>query len=311
MKNRILIFSFFVFSVIALAIIGSLLKARSDQAKKLEVQSRELSQFSDEKDSIAQVLGSATNSIANIYNQVSNVAGAVAVTKTLENIDNLNYKNQVAGKLAAISEVVTGYKQQMKTAEDRINTLKQRNAGYSQKLTVLEETIKKLKGTIEEQEIRIAQLNSELDLTRAERDKFKAEALSKAKKLLEKEEELAVRKQELSDTQDELYTAYYIIGTTDELSKKGYIEKKGSVLVFGGTWKATDSLRVDESFTKIDIRKIAEIPMKSKFYRVVSVHDPKLLSPKPYEANTTPYTLKIGGGNRFWAQSKVLIITED
>ncbi|MFY8000721.1 MAG: hypothetical protein ACOVSW_19165 [Candidatus Kapaibacteriota bacterium] len=311
MKNRILIFSFFVFAVIAMAVIGSLLKARSDQAKKLEIQSRDLVQFSEEKDSIAQVLGDATSSIANVYNQVSNVAGAVAVTKTLENIDNLNYKNQVAGKLAAISEVVTGYKQQMKTAEDRINTLKQRNSGFAQKLTVLEETVKKLKGTIEEQEVRIAQLSSELDLTRAERDKFKAEALAKAKKLVEKEQELTERTQALSETQNELYTAYFIVGTTDELSKKGYIEKKGSVLVFGGTWKPSDSLRVDESFTKIDTRKTMEIIMKSKFYRVVSVHDPKLLSPKPYEANNAPYSLKIGNPGRFWAQSKILIITED
>ena len=304
MKNRTLIFTFFVFAVIALAIIGSLLKARSDQAKKLETQSRELVAFSSEKDSIAQVLGDATSSIANVYNQVSNVAGAVAVTKTLENIDNLNYKNQVAGKLAAISEVVSGYKSQMKTAEDRINNLKQRNSGFAQKLTVLEETVKKLKGTIEQQEIRIAQLSSELDLTRAERDKFKAEALLKAKKLLEKEVEL-------TQTQDELNTAYFIVGTTDDLSKRGLIEKKGSVLIFGGAWKPSDSLKVDESFTKIDIRKTLELPMKSKFYRIVSSHDQKLLRPQPNESQVTPYMIKISRPERFWSQSKVLILTED
>ena len=242
------LFLFFVFAVVAVAIIGSLLKARSDQAKKLEVQSRDLIQFTEEKDSIAQVLGDASRSIASVYNQVSNVAGAVAVTKTLENIDNLNYKNQVAGKLAAISEVVTGYKQQMKTAEDRISTLKQRNAGFGQKLTVLETTVKQLKATIEQQEAQIAQLNSELDITRAERDRYKAEALAKAKKLMEREKELTL-------TQDELNTAYYIVGTTDELSKRGLIEKKGSVLIFGGAWKPSDSLKVDESFTKIDIRQ--------------------------------------------------------
>jgi uncharacterized coiled-coil protein SlyX len=304
MKNRILIFLFFVFAVVAVAIIGSLLKARSDQAKKLEVQSKELVQFTEEKDSIAQVLGDASRSIASVYNQVSNVAGAVAVTKTLENIDNLNYKNQVAGKLAAISEVVTGYKQQMKTAEDRIANLKERNAGFGQKLTVLENTVKQLKATIEQQEAQIAQLNSELDITRAERDRYKAEALTKAKKLMEREKELTL-------TQDELNTAFYIIGTTDELSKRGLIEKKGSVLIFGGAWKPSDSLKVDESFTKIDIRQTLELPMKTKFYRIVSAHDQKLLRPQPNEAQTIPYTVKINRPERFWSQSKVLIITED
>ncbi|MCS6809336.1 MAG: hypothetical protein RML40_01380 [Bacteroidota bacterium] len=304
MKNRILIFSFFVFAVIALAIIGSLLKARSDQAKKLEMQSRELAQFAEEKDSIAQVLGDATSSIASIYNQVTNVAGAVAVTKTLENIDNLNYKNQVASKLAAISEVVTGYKQQMKAAEERINSLKQRNASFAQKLSVLEETVKKLQATIAEQEARIAELQSELEITRAERDKFKAEALAKAKQLLEKQ-------QELEATQEELATAHYIVGTTEMLSARGYIQKKGSVLIFGGAWQPSDSLQIDDQFTRIDIRKTSEIPMKSKFYRVISNHDPKLLSPKPYETDKVPYVLKITNPKRFWGQSKVLIIAED
>jgi uncharacterized coiled-coil DUF342 family protein len=304
MKNRTLIFTFFISAVIALAVIGSLLKARSDQAKRLEVQGRELVQFSAEKDSISQQLGEATQSITSVYNQVSNIAGAVAVTRTLENIDNLNYKSQVASKLAAISDVVTGYKEQMKATESRINTLKQRNSGYAQKLTVLEQTVTQLKTTIEQQEKRIIELTSELEITRAERDKYKAEALAKAKKLLEREEQLAT-------TQEELSTAYYIIGKTDELSKAGYIEKKGSVLIFGGTWKTSDSLQVDSKFTKIDTRSTTEIPMTAKNYRVISTHDAKLLRPQPNEAQSSPFTLKITRPERFWAQSKVLIIAED
>jgi septal ring factor EnvC (AmiA/AmiB activator) len=304
MKNRILLFTFFIFAVVAVALIGSLFKARSDQAKKLEVQSRELAQFSDEKDSIAMVLGETTRYISDVYSQVSNVAGAVAVTKTLENIDNLNYKNQVADKLAAISDVVTNYKQQMQQTEERIKTLKERNAGFAHKLTALEKTIGELKETIAKQEQRIAELSSELEITRAERDRYKAEALAKAKKLIERE-------QELVETQEELNTAYFIIGKLDELNKRGYIEKEGSVLIFGGAWKPSDSLAVDENFTKIDIRQTTEIEMKSKYYRIVSPHDVKLLRPRSNEAESVPYTLKISRPERFWSQSKILIIAED
>jgi septal ring factor EnvC (AmiA/AmiB activator) len=304
MKNRILILAFFIFAVVALAVIGSLLKARSDQAKRLEIQGREIIQFSAEKDSIAQQLGETTQSISNVYDQVSNIAGAVAVTRTLENIDNLNYKSQVVSKLAAISDVVTGYKEQMKATENRINMLKQRNSGFAQKVTVLEQTLAGLKKTIEQQEIRITQLTDELEITRAERDHYKAEALAKAKKLLEREEQLTT-------SQNELSTAYYIVGKIDDLSKAGYIEKKGSVLVFGGTWKPSDSLQVDDKFTKIDIRTMTDIPMTTKNYRIISAHDTKLLRPQPNDAPSTPYTVKITRPDRFWTQSKVLIIGED
>lgn len=304
MKNRTLIFAFFVFAVVALAIIGSLFKARTDQARKLEFQGRELAEFSAEKDSITQVLAEATESIGNVYNQVSNVAGAVAVTKTLENIDNLNYKNEVASRLVAISEMVNGYKQQMKGAEDRLSTLKRKNAAYAQKVVALEETIKRLQKTVAEQEQRITQLSEELNITRAERDRYRAEALAKAKLLMEREVQL-------TETREELNTAYFITGTTDELSKKGYIEKKGAVLVFGGAWQPSDSLRPDSNFTRINITKTFEIPMKSKFYRIVSAHDQRLVRPRPNESEVLPYMLKISKPEKFWSQSKILIVLED
>lgn len=304
MKNRTLIFAFFVFAVVALAIIGSLFRARSDQAKKLEIQSRELVAFSAEKDSVTQILADATQSINNVYNQVSNVAGAVAISRTLENIDNVNYKSEVASKLVGISDMVNSYKNQMKTAESRVMSLKQRNAGFAQKVIVLEETVKKLQQTIADQEVRISQLSNELNITRAERDRYRAEALAKAKSLLEKEKQLEV-------TTEELNTAFFIIGKTDDLAKQGYIEKKGSVLIFGGAWKPSDSLKVDSNFQQINITKTLELPMKSKFYRIVSAHDQRLLRPQPNESEVLPYMLKISKPEKFWSQSKVLIITED
>ncbi|TAE28206.1 MAG: hypothetical protein EAZ92_08475 [Candidatus Kapaibacterium sp.] len=304
MKNRTLIFAFFVFAIVALAIIGSLFRARSDQAKKLEVQGRELVAFSAEKDSITQVLADATQSINNVYNQVSNVAGAVAISRTLENIDNVNYKSEVASKLVGISDMVNSYKNQMKTAESRVISLKQRNAGFAQKLVVLEETVKKLQETIAQQEIRITQLSDELNITRAERDRYRADALAKAKSLLAKEKELEA-------TTEELNTAFFIIGKTDDLAKQGYIEKKGSVLIFGGAWKPSDSLKVDSNFQQINITKTLELPMKSKFYRLVSAHDQRLLAPQPNASEVLPYMLKISKPEKFWAQSKILIITED
>jgi septal ring factor EnvC (AmiA/AmiB activator) len=304
MKNRTLIFAFFVFAVIALAVIGSLFRARTDQAKKLEIQGRELAQFSAEKDSISQTLADATQSISNVYNQVANVAGAVAITRTLENIDNVNYKSEVASKLVGISDMVGNYKLQMKTAESRLATLKQKNAGFAEKVVILEQTVKRLQATIEQQEQRIAQLGDELNITRAERDRFRAEAMSKARSLVEREKQL-------TETREELNTAYFIIGKTDDLSKQGYIEKKGSVLIFGGAWKPSDSLRVDSNFTQINVAKTLELPMKSKFYRIVSAHDQRLLRPQPNESEVTPYMLKIAKPEKFWAQSKVLIIVED
>jgi len=305
--RKILLFVFFLIAAVSAGTSAMLWRVKADQAQKLEVMNREMMAFNQQKDSLTRSLTDATKFISDVYVQVSNISGEVAVSNSLEKIDNLNYKAQIASKLEKIGSMVDGYRTQMNSAEQQIAALKRQNAAFAGQLRVLEETVVRLKDIIQTQQTQIASLNEELELTKAERDRFKREAIEKAKALVAKQEEL-------KETTEQLNTAYYITGTVDELKAKGIIEKKGSVLIFGGAWQPVaglgDSTNLVAEFKKINITKETSIPLPYQSYKIVSAHNPALTELKPGEVGVTPYSLKIAKPEKFWAQSKFLIVVE-
>lgn len=307
MIRKILIALFFVVAAASAGTAVSLWKVQSEQAKKLDESNKQLLAFTAQKDSLTRSLGDATKFISDVYVQVSNISGEVAVSNTLEKIDNLNYKAQIASKLQTISSMVDGYKSQMNNAEHKIALLKQQNIALAGQMNVLEETVIKLKDIVQTQQQRIEELTKELETTRAERERYKAEAMKKAQQLVAKEKELEI-------TTEELNTAYVIVGTIDELSEKGIIEKKGKVLFVGGSWQPvatlSDSSALLSHFKKINITKDLAIPLPFQSYKLISSHNSTYLQQVVGEKGVSPFALKISKPEKFWAQSKFLIIAE-
>jgi hypothetical protein len=112
-------------------------------------------------------------------------------------------------------------------------------------------------------------------------------------------------KQEVIQTQDEnLNTAYYLIGSEKELKEMGVLDKKGSVLGLG-----TKNLNRDfkkEQFTKIDIRKVKSFKINAKKARIVTNHPTssyKIYGEKPVDS------LVILKYDDFWSVSKYMVIS--
>ena len=115
-------------------------------------------------------------------------------------------------------------------------------------------------------------------------------------------------------------TVYYVIGTKDDLIKKGVITEEGGARFLFVLWKSGKTLvparELDPAqFTAIDQRQVTRIalPDSSQAYRIVSRNDLTALNTPPDPSSGEIHntnSLAIAKPGQFWAGSRYLIIVE-
>jgi predicted nucleic acid-binding Zn-ribbon protein len=128
---------------------------------------------------------------------------------------------------------------------------------------------------------------------------------------------LTVEKTALKDTVNQLTvfqnTVYYVVGTEDELVKKGVAVKEGSkFLFFGGKHLVPARNLTPEQFSRLDMTKDLQIslPDPEKEYKIVSRQSSEFLSPIPQDGKVKG-SITIASPKDFWAPSKYLIVAQD
>lgn len=118
---------------------------------------------------------------------------------------------------------------------------------------------------------------------------------------------------------DSLSTGYYVIGTRDQLKKKGILTEQGGGRVLFILWRTGKTLQparnLDPSlFTPIDTRRVTQIPLPvaSSSYRVASLQDLEFIAEERHDGkySDTP-TLTITSPIDFWRNSRFLIIIRE
>ena len=118
---------------------------------------------------------------------------------------------------------------------------------------------------------------------------------------------------------DSLSTGYYVIGTRDELKKKGILTEQGGGRVLFILWRTGKTLQPARNldpdlFTPIDTRRVTQIPLPAARAenRVASLQDLDYIAE---ERHTNKYsgtpTLTITSPVDFWRTSKFLIIIRE
>src|ERR1041385_2154497 len=118
---------------------------------------------------------------------------------------------------------------------------------------------------------------------------------------------------------DSLATGYYIIGTRDELKKKGILTEQGGGRVLFILWRTGKTLQPARNldprdFTAIDTRQVTQIPLASAtaHYQIASLQD---LSSVAEQRDHNKYAgvpfLTITSPADFWRTSKFLVIISD
>lgn len=123
----------------------------------------------------------------------------------------------------------------------------------------------------------------------------------------------------LTDTVSAMSTAYYVIGTKEELVRRGVVVEEGGsrvLFIFGKRGKSLQPARdlPVSQFTSIDSRSVTEIPLPdpSAAYRVASRQSLEYLATPPDEKGLLRGTaaLRIAEPDKFWLPSKFLIIVK-
>jgi hypothetical protein len=131
--------------------------------------------------------------------------------------------------------------------------------------------------------------------------------------------QLATEKAALADTVEQLIdvqnTAYYVVGTKDELLADGIVTEEGGsrvLFIFGKRGKTLVPARTLDTalFTPIDLRTTTELslPDSAAEYRIASRQNLGFLAEPPTEDGRIQGTLRITSAQEFWLPSKFLII---
>jgi hypothetical protein len=128
--------------------------------------------------------------------------------------------------------------------------------------------------------------------------------------------QLAGEKTALTDTVHELTyeknTAYYVIGTKDELVRQGILVEEGHkrLLLLGGRPTSPARELDPAKFTKIDRLKDRVIDFPAGEYMIFSRQNPAYASPLATKDGKMAGGLRIDQPERFWEPSKFLIIVK-
>ncbi len=204
----------------------------------------------------------------------------------------------------SINEDINSIYDLMLENKKKIAYLRNKLKSSGGKTSQFKKTIERLTNQMEEKEGQVADLKALL-----EKKDFDLAALNdKVEDLSTDITELEGANQEkdnvIIEKDNDLHTAYYVMGEKKELIKTGVISIEGKFLS-----KKAKVQSESDKFIKIDTRTLSEIPLKS--YKKV-----KFLSSHPdgsYEFVTDKdgkyEVLKITNPEKFWKMSKYLVIT--
>jgi uncharacterized protein YfkK (UPF0435 family) len=233
---------------------------------------------------------------------VNEIQGMLDTIKMKENM--INVSTQQAGELQVsakdqIKNDITAIYSLMLKNKHQLNVLTRQLKASGMKVTELQVLVARLTKDIEAKNREIEALKDKLakmDIV-VETTNLKLDTLTNIVKV--QSEQISDQTQTISEQDEALNTAYYIIGTSKELSKSGVIGKGDRIL--GDFNKSL--------FTKIDIRKTTEIPILMKKAKVLSNHPTssyKLIGDKK-----TVQALEIMDYKAFWSNVKYLVILVD
>jgi len=177
----------------------------------------------------------------------------------------------------------------------KIAALQVRMKQFKGQIAGLNSLVENLKASILEREQSITQLQAKVEGLQA--------TMAEKTKLLEEKEGT------ISDQQRTLNTGFYVIGTRDELRKKGIITDEGGFLwgLLGST-TIMNSSPDQSNFTPIDKTKDQTIKVDGRIEEILPRRNSDLFAAKQSEEKTSELTIMSPG--RFWQENYLVIVTD-
>jgi regulator of replication initiation timing len=255
-----------------------------------------------QKDSLVQEMAEQTRMVSDISAELAKVqvAGKALAIKVSSESPRTAQRDTVFARINAIKTHLSAAEKQLAQSRRRIRGLTHVSDSLK---AMFDSTISNYESVIASQKTTMQQLTDQIQ------------------QLTTENTDLKVANTALTDTvgtlKTENSTVYYIVGTKDELKKRGIIQEVGGshfLLIFGkrGTTLVPSRDLQPSDFTAIDKNTVTDIPLPTDGnYRLASRQDVEgLASPPDKDGRVRGPVLKIAEPQKFWAGSKYLIIVQ-
>jgi hypothetical protein len=177
-----------------------------------------------------------------------------------------------------------------------VSKLESENRSSSYKVEALDRLTRELKGDLEARSKEISTMKGEISTLNKE--------LSRLSSTVDVMDEV------ISDQEDRMSTAYYIVGTVDQLASKGILVKPGALARFFGTGPVISSDFDTRSFRQIDVTETSDI-FFDKPVRSLHILTPHSKGSYELVGGNTSTLLLIKDAEEFWKKSRCLIIVRE
>ncbi len=255
----------------------------------------------DRCDSLTNVVMEKDSLINRVFEEINTVVGNLSQIKMRENL------------IAVPENAEGGFRpiEQMKSDMEAIDRLLQENRSKIASLQNIARRLRKANVQIEALEKTIVGLNEHLAEKTAEAETLREELARREEEVAYLETQVAERDAEVETLNEEnvelenrLNTVYYIVGSEKELRDAQIINKEGFI---GRTLTVGRGGAID-SFTKVDVRLLTEVPVGRKRATVVTPH-PQGSYDWVIGEDKRMEKLVITDPTRFWESSKILIVS--
>lgn len=287
-------------AVLALAVLSVTGACERAPDPELQAQLAQLTALAAEKDSLLRQVAENARLMSDISVELVRVADEERLSRVAQEAES-----PVAASRDSLRVMVGDVTTRLETLEARLAESQRRvrtlGRTSDSARAEFERAVTDLQATITNQKETIAFLTVRLDVLQTENV------------------QLASDKAALADTVEQLVTeqntAYYIVGTKEELLADGIVTEEGGsrvLFIFGKRGKTlVPAHDLDTAlFTPIDLRAVTEIPLPDSgaSYRIASRQNVGFLIEPPDADGKVRGTLRITSAEEFWLPSKFLIL---
>ncbi|WP_291862380.1 hypothetical protein [Marinilabilia sp.] len=263
-------------------------------------------ELKQQNDSLARATAMKDSQMNQMVNTIGDIEPTLRVIKEKEQIIALKARQgETSGESAEqINEDIRLIYDLMVQNKERIESLEQQLKQSGIETGRLNKLVANLNDELRQKNVEIKQLNDLLKEKNTEiDDMFYAltdmEIAMDSIKAANEEARL-----QLQATRDDMYTAYYAIGTKNELKEKNILSREG-FLFFGKTQLLKDDFE-KEYFAELDIRETDSLELFQHNIEVLTAHPEESFSINADENGNM--VLSIEDKDAFWSISKYLVV---
>jgi cell division protein FtsB len=260
-----------------------------------------------ERDTLLLQVRETQEFIDSIDVDVTRLAGAdtsISVQVRMESSDpQAMMRETMRRRLLSVAERIARSEAQARERAERLRKLAVRNEVLAARVVELDSSVARFRGITQAQQQRIDDLVQRVD------------------SLSQENATLVAERGVLADSVRQLVargdSVFAVAGTREELLRSGVITEEGGTKLplFGTVGRTLLPSRTQsaQSFALLDRRHDLSItlPHAGRAYRILSSHDPALLDPAQPNDPLVRGTLRIRDPERFWGQSRYLVLVED